>query len=266
MAPVVKPNINTPKIKSNVNFNLILDSTQDVLGCKHYRRNCQIIAPCCNNKYSCRVCHDEQEDHRINRFDIKRIICLNCNNEQGVQKYCDFCDTSFGFYFCEICCFFDDTNKQQFHCDKCGICRKGRKENFFHCDDCNGCLHKSVKDTHVCKDMTEVACPICMEELITSTKPYIHNNKCSHHIHEDCLSIMLQNGNYKCPICRISLIDMSELNKILDLEVKNTVMPIKHQNININIQCNDCQYKCSTFYHIVGHKCLGCGSYNTQKY
>lgn len=30
-------------------------------GCKHYQRYCQIVAPCCNKIYSCRLCHDAIE-------------------------------------------------------------------------------------------------------------------------------------------------------------------------------------------------------------
>jgi hypothetical protein len=31
---------------------------------------------------------------------------------------------------------FWQTKKQQYHCDACGICRIGGRENFFHCDRC----------------------------------------------------------------------------------------------------------------------------------
>jgi RING finger/CHY zinc finger protein 1 len=27
----------------------------------------------------------------------------------------------------------DDISKEQFHCDLCGICRVGGRQNFFHC-------------------------------------------------------------------------------------------------------------------------------------
>jgi hypothetical protein len=32
--------------------------------------------------------------------------------------------------------FFWQTKKQQYHCDSCGICRIGGRDNFFHCDRC----------------------------------------------------------------------------------------------------------------------------------
>lgn len=35
--------------------------------------------------------------------------------------------------------FDDDVSKQQFHCDDCGICRVGGRQNFFHCATCGCC-------------------------------------------------------------------------------------------------------------------------------
>lgn len=41
-----------------------------------------------------------------------------------VQNTCEKCGTLFGKYFCDICNFFDDNiEKEQFHCDGCGLCR-----------------------------------------------------------------------------------------------------------------------------------------------
>uniref|UniRef100_A0A2P2KUH9 CTCHY-type domain-containing protein n=1 Tax=Rhizophora mucronata TaxID=61149 RepID=A0A2P2KUH9_RHIMU len=42
-----------------------------------------------------------------------------------------------GKYFCAVCKFFDDdVSKIPYHCDECGICRTGGKENYFHCKRC----------------------------------------------------------------------------------------------------------------------------------
>jgi hypothetical protein len=40
-----------------------------------------------------------------------------------VQSTCEECGTVFGNYFCSICRLYDDEDKQQFHCDGCGLCR-----------------------------------------------------------------------------------------------------------------------------------------------
>ena len=47
--------------------------------CKHYQRRCEILAPCCNKYFACRVCHDEFYEnvvgqiHTVNRYKIERI-------------------------------------------------------------------------------------------------------------------------------------------------------------------------------------------------
>ena len=47
--------------------------------CEHYFRNFKLVSTCCNKIYICRFCHNENEDHEINRFEIKEIICCKCN-------------------------------------------------------------------------------------------------------------------------------------------------------------------------------------------
>jgi len=43
-------------------------------------------------------------------------------------------------FFCKICNLFMDVYKDTFHCDGCGLCRVGPKENFFHCEKCQMCM------------------------------------------------------------------------------------------------------------------------------
>lgn len=53
--------------------------------CVHYERNCNIVAPCCNRVFGCRVCHDElsPNDHPpMNRFLIREVVCKKCNTRQ----------------------------------------------------------------------------------------------------------------------------------------------------------------------------------------
>ena len=90
--------------------------------CNHYARKCTIIAPCCGAAFGCRICHDEcpflppakygvqkvtqrphflsgrknrssslpsswtdmpkSESHKINRFEIREIICRECLTRQ----------------------------------------------------------------------------------------------------------------------------------------------------------------------------------------
>ncbi|XLR23985.1 hypothetical protein S83_051885, partial [Arachis hypogaea] len=43
--------------------------------------------------------------------------------------------------------------KQQFHCDDCGICRVGGQENYFHCEKCGSCYSVTLRDNHVCGEL-----------------------------------------------------------------------------------------------------------------
>lgn len=86
--------------------------------CSHYERNCTIISPCCGAAFGCRICHDDcpalppkinnggrryhrsaslpssftsmeqpqmQEDnqHEIDRFAIREVICRECFTRQS---------------------------------------------------------------------------------------------------------------------------------------------------------------------------------------
>jgi uncharacterized CHY-type Zn-finger protein len=61
-------------------------------GCKHYKRRCQIRAPCCNEVFDCRHCHNEStstlrniyDRHDLVRQDVKQVICSVCDTEQPV--------------------------------------------------------------------------------------------------------------------------------------------------------------------------------------
>ena len=87
--------------------------------CKHYNRNCRILAPCCNKIFSCRLCHDEyyenkKNEHKINRHAVEKVICKNCNLKQSVSNKCNQCSITFGEY-CSICKFYDnDTTNNNF--------------------------------------------------------------------------------------------------------------------------------------------------------
>eukprot|EP00267_Zea_mays_P032981 XP_008667064.2 putative RING zinc finger domain superfamily protein isoform X5 [Zea mays] len=95
-------------------------------GCKHYRRRCRIRAPCCGDVFHCRHCHNEstKDGHELDRHDVQSVICLVCDTEQPIAQVCCNCGVCMGEYFCAACNFLDDdVDKEQFHCDDCGICR-----------------------------------------------------------------------------------------------------------------------------------------------
>ena len=242
-------------------------------GCNHYKRKCKFITKCCDKVFTCRLCHDEYFEtekniHTLDRHTIDEIICINCDEHQKVSNKCTKCDTQFGKYFCNICNLFDDDiTKQQFHCDKCGICRVGGKENHFHCDTCNSCINVSLKNNHVCiKNSFHNRCPICCESIFNSVKN-VNILKCGHTIHNDCfIDLLNQNtmSSIRCPLCSKSSIDCKTLFSYLENEINNTPMP-DDLKYNIKILCNDCNKNSETSFHIVAHKCQECGSFNTKR-
>ena len=62
------------------------DSNNTGPGCIHYKRRCLFVSPCCSKIYPCRVCHDENNDHTLDRHKVEEIICSVCNTRQKVSK------------------------------------------------------------------------------------------------------------------------------------------------------------------------------------
>ena len=241
------------------------------MNCIHYDRNCKILAPCCNKFYNCRLCHDEESQlcDKLDRKTISRIKCKKCDTEQDISNKCIKCSIEFGKYFCKICNLFDNNiEKKQYHCVKCGICRVGGKENFYHCDNCNMCISNNLKDNHKCiTNSFDNNCPICFDPLFDSIKQVI-SMKCGHTIHYECFKDLLNTNTLsgvRCPICNKTTIDASVLFNHLENEINLTPMP-EELNYNVKILCNDCNIISDTKYHIIGHKCKNCNSFNTVKY
>nr|CAD7456763.1 unnamed protein product [Timema tahoe] len=231
--------------------------------------------PCCNKIYFCRFCHDENESHPVNRKDVTELVCTNCDTRQKVQAECEHCNLRFGKYTCLECKLFDDEEKNQYHCDGCGICRIGGRDKFFHCEKCNMCLPIKLQTGHKCvENVSRSNCPVCLEDIHTSRIP-CHIPDCGHLLHRTCFEEMLQAGHYACPTCQTCLIDMSQLWKYnmspcmsqlwkyMDHEVSMTPMPPEYKDFKAEILCKDCHEECIVKFHVVGLKCKNCGSYNT---
>jgi hypothetical protein len=45
------------------------DEAQGILGCKHYRRGAKLQCSTCNHWATCRYCHDDEEDHKLIRYE-----------------------------------------------------------------------------------------------------------------------------------------------------------------------------------------------------
>lgn len=97
---------------------------------------------------------EAKKRHEIDRTAVKEVVCALCSLRQPINPNCKACGVSFGAYSCMQCCFFDDeVKKQHFHCDSCGICRVGGRQNFFHCPTCGCCYSTSL----------QVGCPASSE-------------------------------------------------------------------------------------------------------
>uniref|UniRef100_K3WB58 CHY-type domain-containing protein n=1 Tax=Globisporangium ultimum (strain ATCC 200006 / CBS 805.95 / DAOM BR144) TaxID=431595 RepID=K3WB58_GLOUD len=166
-------------------------------GCSHYRRHCHVRAECCQQWVACRLCHNEQfTDHEIDRHAIRIMRCDACLTEQPCARTCSKCEAVMGAYFCQVCNLFDDAGdeKQVFHCDGCGICRVGGRDNFFHCDKCCGCYPHSLQNKHKCLEGSmHRECAICLEVTFASLES-VHVLPCGHVLHGGCWEEYISHG------------------------------------------------------------------------
>ena len=63
---------------------------------------------------------------------------------------------------------------------------------------------------------------------------------------------MVANGHYACPICGVSMMNMTDVWKIYDKEISETPMPVEYEDLYANIQCRDCLKPSLTLFHILG--------------
>jgi hypothetical protein len=122
--------------------------------CVHYVGKCEIFAPCCGRPYGCRLCHDEMSPScgTMDRFGVSEVRCSICKLRQSSKtNECSRCRVRFAEYHCMTCNIWTSLDKMPFHCDICGLCRVGGRENYRHCVTCCMCMSVGVYDTHVCK-------------------------------------------------------------------------------------------------------------------
>ncbi|ESQ34905.1 hypothetical protein EUTSA_v10006659mg [Eutrema salsugineum] len=236
-----------------------------IFGCKHYKRSCKLLAPCCNQLFTCIRCHDEETDHSVDRKHIKKMMCMKCLIIQPVAASCSnsSCNSSMGKYYCKICKLFDD-EREIYHCPYCNLCRvgKGLGIDYFHCMKCNACMSRTLVE-HVCREKClEDNCPICHEYIFTSNSP-VKALPCGHVMHSTCFQEYTC-SHYICPICSKSLGDMQVYFRMLDALLAEQKMPDEYSNQTQVILCNDCGRKGNAPYHWLYHKCSSCASYNTR--
>ncbi|KAL6614709.1 hypothetical protein ACP70R_036979 [Stipagrostis hirtigluma subsp. patula] len=242
------------------------DEDKQIFGCEHYKRNCKLVAACCNKLFTCRFCHDKVSDHTMERKATQEMMCMLCLKIQPVGPNCQTpsCNgLSMAKYYCNICKFFDD-ERTVYHCPFCNLCRlgKGLGVDFFHCMKCNCCLGMKLTE-HKCREKgLETNCPICCDFLFTSSAA-VRALPCGHFMHSACFQAYTC-SHYTCPICCKSLGDMAVYFGMLDALLAAEELPEEYRDRCQDILCNDCERKGRSQFHWLYHKCGFCGSYNTR--
>uniref|UniRef100_A0A7S0YK97 Uncharacterized protein n=1 Tax=Polytomella parva TaxID=51329 RepID=A0A7S0YK97_9CHLO len=253
------------------------NSSPPKYGCQHYRRRAKLVAPCCQQVFFCRHCHNDAMDinhpdprlaHKIDRHAVAEVVCSECNTRQPKSDVCIACSIKFAAYYCATCSFYDDEiSKGFFHCEQCGICRVGGRENFFHCPTCNCCFPHSIKESHKCfQDALKKDCPVCLDFLFDST----HSAsvlKCGHTIHSHCFQKWCRvNSFQQCPVCKKNnLSDPERVWEQYDTYMTNHPMPEEYKDMpKQTILCNDCLVKSHVPFSFIAHKCEACQGYNTD--
>jgi len=204
------------------------------------------------------------------RYAIKQMMCMHCFEVQPCGQFCNKkgCEKKLAKYYCDICHLFSDADKSIFHCKDCGLCRvgKGLGIDYKHCTKCGSCINLSIFDDHVClENALHSNCPICAEHMFTSVKP-VCILKCGHYMHLQCLDEYTQR-DYRCPICKKSLGDMSNRWVQIDEYMTQNPMPEEYKDKKAKILCFDCGEYSTVKYHFMYHRCGAgeCGSYNTTQ-
>ncbi|KAG4378761.1 hypothetical protein GLYMA_17G096900v4 [Glycine max] len=221
------------------------DPLKLIYGCKHYKRNCKLFAPCCNQLHTCIHCHNEESDHSVDRKSITKMMCMKCLVIQPISATCSTisCNLSMAKYYCRICKLFDD-EREIYHCPYCNLCRvgKGLGVDYFHCMNCNACMSRSLM-THTCREKhLEDNCPICHEYIFTSCSP-VKALPCGHVMHSTCFQVYFR------------MLDALLAEERISDEISSQTQVLL---------CNDCEKKGETPFHWLYHKCPSCGSYNTR--
>ncbi|KAK4162261.1 hypothetical protein QBC43DRAFT_322137, partial [Cladorrhinum sp. PSN259] len=236
---------------------------QRQLGCEHYRRNVKLQCAACDKWYTCRICHDNAEDHILPRQQTKHMLCMLCGCAQRASDTCVKCGETAANYYCGICKLWNnDPNKSIYHCADCGLCRVGQGlgKDFFHCKKCMACV--SITNEHKCIERSiDCDCPICGDYMFTSLKTVVFM-QCGHSIHRHCFEEHMK-SSYRCPICSKSCVNMETQFRSFDLAILAQPMPAEYCDARAIISCNDCSAKSQTKYHWLGLKCSLCNSYNT---
>ena len=201
------------------------------LGCQHYSRNVKIQCYDCHLWFPCRHCHDNSSrlpfPHQLNRQKTENMLCMHCQTPQPAGETCIKCNAETAYYYCPKCKLWDnDSTKRIYHCDDCGICRRGEGlgKDYVHCKRCNVCISISTSQAHPCIERaTDCDCPLCLDYLFSSQQPVV-SLLCGHYMHAECYKDLMR-VTYRCPVCNKSAVNMELQWRKLDDEIRFQPMP-----------------------------------------
>lgn len=234
----IKNNISLSEFDKNIAIQNLMNrnnnSSLESHNCTHYpNKKCNnFLFSCCNKKYNCMRCHNENETHKPV---IEKIICNECNVSQNTSNKCINCSITFSKSYCELC--FIWSEHEITHCNNCGFCRVGKENTLFHCTKCETCFNIENKNNHICvKNSFRLnICAYCLDSNHSSQETSVIL-KCEHIVHNKCLEKAIETNDYKCPTCRKSIC------KINWTFLKNLIlsqpMPLEELNVDDIVKCN----------------------------
>lgn len=177
-----------------------------VRGCQHYCRNFKLVSTCCRRLIDdCKICHDQISDHALDKFKTEEVYCPECRTFQPVAEACATAGCPGNAppkYFCSACRLWEDAPRPIYHCEECGFCRVGKRENFRHCSKCSMCITNESWAGHNCKpEQTKNACPVCKKSgPMWNGHALVTFLPCGDAMHLSCAQ-QLRNEGKRCPIC-----------------------------------------------------------------
>ncbi|KAL6010845.1 hypothetical protein ACLOJK_001287 [Asimina triloba] len=187
------------------------DQEKQVFGCEHYKRNCKLLAACCNKLFTCRFCHDKEGNIRNDVY----VLFEDPGSRTNLQ---------------------DSFLPGTFH----GKILLGLGVDSFHCMKCNCCLGKMLVEHNCLEKGLETDCPICCDFLFTSSEA-VRALPCGHLMHSACFQVYTC-SHYTCPICSKSMGDMSVYFGMLDTLLATEELPEEYEDhcqlVALLMQCS----------------------------
>lgn len=198
--------------------------------------------------------------------DIDPTLFVNLLSFLPFSNFCSTCHTQFGAYHCSRCNLWMSDEEEPYHCQDCGFCRVGGRDNFKHCHDCGMCIDVNLFDDHNCKAGKYMSnCPVCQEDLFSS-RDASHEMPCGHAIHWHCFK-ELTSYDTRCPVCKKTAETPEAMASTWHaMAVGISLQPVPPELARVvTITCNDCEEtEEDRRWHFLGVRCNACGSFNTN--